>query len=76
MKNPETEAISGFCCKLHYQSAEKGGLLSMIPGGEPCRTNYSLIRFAHRVILFSSVLAQTSLTRPSENKNPPTSSRE
>jgi hypothetical protein len=25
MKNPETEAISGFCCKLHFQSAEKEG---------------------------------------------------
>jgi len=23
MKNPETEAISGFCCKLHFHSAEK-----------------------------------------------------
>ncbi|MFA5818112.1 MAG: hypothetical protein WC854_02400 [Bacteroidales bacterium] len=26
MKNPETEAISGFCCKLHFHSAEKEGL--------------------------------------------------
>jgi hypothetical protein len=25
MKNPETEAISGFCCKLHLLSAEKEG---------------------------------------------------
>src|SRR5665811_1086156 len=25
MKNPETEAISGFCCKLHFHSAEKEG---------------------------------------------------
>jgi len=33
LQNPETEAISGFCCKLHYQSAEKEGLFSMIPGG-------------------------------------------
>ena len=23
MKNPETEAISGFCCKLHFHYAEK-----------------------------------------------------
>jgi hypothetical protein len=22
MKKPETEAISGFCCKLHFQTAE------------------------------------------------------
>jgi hypothetical protein len=33
MKNPETETISGFCCKLHFHSAEKEGLLSMITGG-------------------------------------------
>lgn len=35
MKNPETEAISGFCCKLHFQSAEKEGLFAslMIPLG-------------------------------------------
>ncbi len=35
MKNPETEAISGFCCKLHFHSAEKEGLLAslMIPVG-------------------------------------------
>ncbi|MEI8225142.1 MAG: hypothetical protein WCG82_04380, partial [Bacteroidota bacterium] len=33
MKNPETEAISGFCCKLHFHSAEKEGLLSVIPVG-------------------------------------------
>ena len=26
MKNPETEAISGFCCKLHFHSAEKEGM--------------------------------------------------
>ena len=25
MKNPETETISGFCCKLHFHSAEKEG---------------------------------------------------
>jgi hypothetical protein len=35
MKNPETETISGFCCKLHFHSAERGGLFTsfMIPGG-------------------------------------------
>ena len=52
-------------------SAEKEGLFSMIPGGEPCIPNWSLIHFVHKVLLFSSVLAQASLARPFENKNPP-----
>jgi len=30
MKNPETEAISGFCCKLHFHLAEKEGLLAAL----------------------------------------------
>jgi hypothetical protein len=30
MKNPETEAISGFCCNLHIQSAGKEGLLALL----------------------------------------------
>ena len=70
MKNPEIEAISGFCCKLHFLSAEKEGLFSMIPRGEASNEKPAFATLI--VFLFSSGLAQASLTRPSENKNPPT----
>jgi hypothetical protein len=34
MKNPETEAISGFCSKFHFLLAEKEGLFH-----DPIRKN-------------------------------------
>ena len=48
MKNPETEAISGFCCNLLFNSAEKEGLFAalMIPEGGASKET-RLIRFAH-----------------------------
>ena len=42
MKNPETEAIPGFCCNLLFNSAEREGLFAklMIPGGGLQSLNY------------------------------------
>jgi hypothetical protein len=61
---------------IHLSFAERGGLLSVIPGGYLATINYSLIRFTHKVFLFSDCLIHPSLIRQSENKNPPASLRE
>src|SRR5512133_521098 len=36
--------------KMLLHSIERVGLSVMIPGGEPCIPNYSLIRFTHKCI--------------------------
>jgi hypothetical protein len=48
----------------------------IIPCGIPPSRNYYLTRFTRNVFMFSYVLAQTGLTRPSENKNPSAEPRE
>jgi hypothetical protein len=49
MKNPETEAISGFCCKLLLQFEEKEELFFMIPRRELQMEN---LPFASLICIF------------------------
>ena len=62
-KNPTASCGSDLFCG-------ERGIIFNDPQGGTLQNNHSLIRFAHKVFLFPSVLAQASLARPSENKNP------
>jgi hypothetical protein len=57
MKKPETEAISGFCCKLHFHLAEKEGFEPPEPwlqfNGFQDRRIRPLCHFSFSVILLN-----------------------
>jgi hypothetical protein len=77
MKNPEKESISGFCCKFHFHSAEKEGLLSVIPFGDTLQLKLLPYSFhSYGLFIFHMSSLMQAWFGHLQNKNPPALPRE